>query len=65
MFSRNPAASAPSDAIDLEALIGQANPSHHKDFLKFLLGETDALPSASSIDPITQRRADALAFLFR
>lgn len=43
-----PAAAATAEATELEAVLSQANPAHHADFLKFLLGETEQAPVASA-----------------
>lgn len=40
-----PATTAANEASDLEALLNQANPARHEDFLKFLLGETGQSPA--------------------
>ncbi len=38
-----PATAAASEAADLEAMLSQANPAQHDDFLKFLIGEAEAV----------------------
>jgi ERCC4-related helicase len=43
-----PAAAATAETAELEALLSQANPAHHADFLKFLLGETEQAPDAAA-----------------
>lgn len=43
-----PAAAPTGEANELESLLNQANPAHHADFLKFLLGDSDAAPSAAT-----------------
>jgi ERCC4-related helicase len=48
-----PAAAATSEAAALEAVLSQANPAQHEDFLKFLLGETAEAPSAGATDQPT------------
>jgi ERCC4-related helicase len=46
-----PATTAASEAAELEALLQQANPVHHEDYLRFLLGETEEAPTVSEVTP--------------
>lgn len=45
-----PATAATSEAVELEALLTQANPAQHDDFLKFLLGETQEAPTLPVVE---------------
>jgi ERCC4-related helicase len=52
-----PAASASTEATDLEALISQATPAHDQDLIAFFLGEADApAPPASEVAEESQSR---------
>ena len=45
------ASTARFETTELEAVLHQANPAHHKDFLQFLLGETSAVSPAPAASP--------------
>lgn len=42
------ATTAASEAKDLECILAKANPAHHQDYLKFLLGETESPQTTTS-----------------
>ena len=43
-----PVAAVTAEAAELESVLSQANPAHHADFLKFLLGESDEAPTVET-----------------
>ena len=45
-----PASNTAAEALELESVLSQANPAGQEDFLKFLLGETDEAPVATSTE---------------
>lgn len=62
-----PAASAATEAADLEALISRATPTRDQDLVAFFLGEAgappDSLPANTTLPPSRQRRYTDKAFL--
>ncbi len=45
------ASTATFETTELEAVLHQANPAHHEDFLQFLLGETSEAPPVPAASP--------------
>lgn len=53
----HPATVASTEAAELEAVLSQANPAHHEDFLHFLLGEAATVPAVPPLAPGHERPA--------